>query len=970
MVHSPLSRRALLLAGSCCSSLLALALPSAAFAQTTTDQQDPNAPPTPGEPNAPQPPAAPGTQASTEDESGAIVVTGIRRSLQNSIQIKRNSASVVEAVSAEEIGKLPDASIAESIARLPGIAAQRVKGRAEIVSIRGFSPDFTTVLLNGRQQASSGFNRAVEFDQYPSELMASVVVYKTPDASIAGMGLAGTVDLRTIRPLEYGKRAIAVNLRGQLDESGGRNRDFSKYGGRGSLSYIDQTSDGTLGWMVSYSHLDAPSHIDETKNWFYGEDGGAQTLMGDEIRASNSRDIRDGITGTLEWKPSDIVHSVLDLYYSRFKQDNTTRGAEWFSSAWVDGVTYTNVQVEDHGGVPFQVAAHVSNVVPQLRWNDNKRTDHLFSAGLNNDFRLAEHTHLFADLSYSSNKRDEKDTEIFGGYSCCSRPLESDGRTPTGRVFDSYDRSIPTDDFLHDTNFTLDYADAGQVSLGDRAAWNGYGSEGHIKSPHIKETLGSGDLSLRQDFDGTGIGNFFSSAEVGLDYTHRHKGKRVDELDLFLKNGRLQSLIDPQFLTGPTSLDFSGNMDVLGVKVTELVNSGNYYDVVSLENSDHFDKSWDIKEDILTWKAKANIDSGDLHGNVGLQVVQQKQKSSGLRINTAVSPIELINVDEGAKYTDVLPSLNLFYDINNRNRIRLAAAKVMARPRMDDMRANLVPGFNGSVCEIIEPPNQPCGPGVEVHPWSAGGGNPQLEPWRAKELDIGYEWYGGKASYFSVHGFYMWLDNYIYTQVIPADFTGITPPPEDLARLQGSCNGCTISPIGSLSAPANGKGGWIGGVEVSGSFEFGRLARFLDGFGATGSISYTDYKLEKAAKDQLANNVLPGFSKWVYDATGYYEKNGFQARASWRHRSKYEGEVIALFANLDHPLTQPDEQVDAQVGYTFQPGSRFNGLGVLLQVSNVLNSPYRTYYFVSGVPTLERFEKYGRSWLFGASYHF
>ena len=88
--------------------------------------------------------------------------------------------------------------------------------------------------------------------------MGSVVVYKTPDASISGMGLAGTVDLRTIRPLEYGKRAIAVNLRGQLDEGGGRNHDFSKYGWRGSASYIDQNESGTLGWMMSYAHLDAP----------------------------------------------------------------------------------------------------------------------------------------------------------------------------------------------------------------------------------------------------------------------------------------------------------------------------------------------------------------------------------------------------------------------------------------------------------------------------------------------------------------------------------------------------------------------------------------------------------------------------------------------------------------------------------------------------------------------------------------
>ena len=966
--RAPCSRRALLLAGGCCSSLLALALPAPAFAQTT-DQPAPTDQPVatgPGDVNT-QPPA----------DKDAIVVTGIRRSLQDSINIKRRERGTVEAVSAEEIGKLPDVSIAESIARLPGIAAQRVAGRAQIVSIRGFSPDFTTVLLNGRQQASSGFNRAVEFDQYPSELMGSVVVYKTPDASISGMGLSGTVDLRTIRPLEYGKRAIAVNLRGQLDEDGGRNADYSKYGGRGSISYIDQNESGTLGWMVSYAHLDSPSHTNHTKNWFYGDYGnGVQTLSGDEIRAINSRDIRDGITGSLEWKPSDAVHSVLDLYYSRFKQKTTTRGAEWFSSAWVDGVTYSNVQTETRDGVVFDVADHVggtpgdpnTGVVPQLRWDDNRRVDHLFSAGLNNDFRLAERTHLLADLSYSSNKRDETDIEIFGGYGCCSAP---DNGTPTGRVFDEYDRVIPANGFLRDTNFGLDYADASQVSLGDRAAWGGYGSEGHIKSPHIKETLASGDLTLRQDFEGgSGIGRFFSSVEAGLDYTHRHKQKTVTELDLFLKNGRLQSLIDPQFLTGPTSLGFSGNMDILGVKVTDLVNNGGYYDVVQLEDSNHFDKAWDIKEDILTFKAKANIDSGDLHGNVGVQVVRQKQDSTGLRINTAVSPIELINVDEGATYTDVLPSLNLYYDLDRHNRLRFALAKVMARPRMDDMRANLVPSFDGGACSGPARQNlPPCGPGVTVNPWSANGGNPKLEPWRAKELDVGYEWYGGRASYFSVHGFYMWLDNYIYNQPIAVDFTGLTPPPTDLANLLLQCAGCTISNIGTLTAPANGQGGWIRGVEVSGAFEFGRLAHVLDGFGAAASVSYTDYKLKQAAANGIGS-VLPGFSKWVYDATGYYEKNGFQLRVSYRHRSAFKGEIVSLFSNLGFPVIGADNQMDAQIGYTFQKGSRLDGLGIVLQVSNVLDSPYRTFYDVNGVQTLETFEKYGRSWLLGASYHF
>lgn len=886
---------------------------------------------------------------------GAIVVTGIRRSLQDSIQIKRNSASVVEAVSAEEIGKLPDVSIAESIARLPGVAAQRVAGRAEIISIRGFSPDFSTVLLNGRQQASSGYNRAVEFDQYPSELLGSVVVYKTPDASIVGQGLAGTVDLRTIRPLEYGKRAIALNLRGEYNEGGGRNHDFSKYGWRGSASYIDQNSSGTLGWMIGYAHLDSPGHTDHTKNWFYDNysgllpDGSPYILSGQEAIATNSRDIRDGLMGTLEWKPSDAVHSVLDLYYSRFKQHTVNRGAEWFSDAWADGVTYSNLQTVTRDGTPFAVSGHVDNVVPILMYQDNKRTDHLFSGGWNNDFKVAEGTHLLTDLSYSSNKRDETYIEAYGGYGV--GPFQT-------RTFDSYNFKIPADNFPQFTGFGLNYADANQVSLGDRAPWGGWGHDGLKKSPHIKETLSSGDLTLKQDLD-TG---FFSSLEVGFNYTHRHKHKSVGELDLFLKNNRQEVLVDPQYLTDPVSLSFAGMGDVLGIDIAKALPA--YYDTVQLQDSNHFDKSWDIKEDISTMKVKANIDSGNLHGNAGVQIVEQKQRSTGLRINTAVTPIQLLQVTDGATYTDVLPSLNLYYDLDSHNRLRFAAAKVMARPRMDDMRANMVPNFNGSVCIGVVPA---CAPDTVVHPWSAEGGNPKLQPWRAKEVDVGYEWYGGKASYFALHGFYMWLDNYIYDQALTADFSDLTPPPGQLSQIPP---GVVVSPIGQLTAPANGKGGWVRGVEASGAVEFGRFARFLDGFGATGSLSYTTYKLKPAAINGIGG-VLPGFSKWVYDLMGYYEKNGFQVRAAYRHRSAFKGEVVSLFTNLGFPLIQPDSQLDAQVGYTFQPGSRLNGLGILLQVSNVLNSPYRTYYTVgpNKVPTLEEVNKYGRSWMLGFSYH-
>jgi len=958
------SSRALLLAG---TSLLLLA-PSAAFAQETppppaepqaVDQTQPTDPATqpedstqPGNVNA-QPPA----------DEGAIVVTGIRRSLQDSINIKKRERGVVEAVSAEEIGKLPDVSVAESIARLPGLTAQRVGGRAQIVSIRGFSPDFTTVLLNGRQQASSGFNRAVEFDQYPSELLSSVVVYKSPDASISGMGLAGTVDLRTLRPLDYGKRQITINARGTLDEDGGRNDDMSKWGWRGTLSYIDQNADGTLGWSIGYAHLNAPSHTDHTKNWYYDNyagllpDGTPYVLSGGEARAFNRKDVRDGIMGTLEWKPSDRVHTVVDLYYSRFKQHEVMHGAEWWSAAWGDGVTYDITDTATHGGFEFATKGHVggtpgdpnTGIVPQLRNDDNKRTDKLFSVALNNEWAVNDRLKLITDLSYSSNKRDETYIETYAGYGV--GPLRT-------RTFDEFDFDLPANGWPQWTNWNLDYADANQVSLGDRGdVWGGWGHDGLHKSPHIKETLVGADGTLRYETEGV-----FSSIEAGLNYTHRHKDKTVDEIDLFLKNNREQVLVDPRYLEDPTSLGFAGMFDTINVRIADALDT--YYDRVQLQDANHYDKSWDIKEDILTFKAKANIDYGDLHGNLGIQIVRQDQNSRGLRINATDPnvPIELIEADEGATYTDVLPSANLYYDITNQHRLRFVLARVMARPRMDDMRANMTPQFSGSVCSD---PLNPCVPGQDVHPWSASGGNPKLKPWLAEELDLAYEWYGGAATYFSLNGFYMWLDNYIYNQSLPVDFTGLTPPPAELANIPSFV---VISNIGQVDAPANGQGGWIRGIEVSGALEFSKLTHALDGFGVQGSVSYTDYKLEPDASDHIP--VLPGFSKWVYNITGYYEKNGFQARASYRYRSKFQGEVVSLFANLGHPQILADKQLDAQIGYTFQTGS-LKDLGLTLQVTNLLDSPYRTTSpAAGGVQMLEIYEKYGRTWLLGASYHF
>ena len=156
-----------------------------------------------------------------EGELQEVVVTGIRHSIETSIAAKRESTSIVEVVSAEDIGKLPDTSIADSIARLPGLAAQRIEGRPAAISIRGLSEDYAGALLNGRQVVSSSEGRSAEYDQFPSELVNQVIVYKTVDAGVVGQGLSGTIDIRPLMPLSLNRRQMALSARAEKNSNGG-----------------------------------------------------------------------------------------------------------------------------------------------------------------------------------------------------------------------------------------------------------------------------------------------------------------------------------------------------------------------------------------------------------------------------------------------------------------------------------------------------------------------------------------------------------------------------------------------------------------------------------------------------------------------------------------------------------------------------------------------------------------------------
>ncbi|MFC4656760.1 TonB-dependent receptor [Rheinheimera marina] len=875
-----------------------------------------------------------------EEQVEVISVQGIRRSMETTIDIKKNEIGVVEAVSAEDIGKLPDQSIAESLTRLPGLAGQRVNGRVQVISIRGLAPDFSTTTLNGRQQASAGDNRAVEYDQYPSELINGAVVYKTSDVAIAGMGLSGTVDLRTIRPLAYGEQAVVFNLRGEKSSFDQMHPEVSADGWRGSASYIDQFADDTVGLAIGFAHMDTPTQVKHYKAWEWNtvdqalagtENDEALGLVGQEVTAVARSQVRDGLMAVLEYKPNDQVHSIIDAYYSKFEQDEVMRGAMWFTNQWTgDGMEFLNPTFANFGGTEVVQSGTATNLRPVLRNDNNRRDDELKALGWNTQFKLDRWT-LEADLSYSGSERDEMVLETYAGLA------------PSGS-FDSIQFNLQPYGFPTYTPAT-DYTDVSKVQLSDPAPWGGWGHDGSIRYPHVKESVKAVELSGRYDLTDGMLGKHFSSFDIGANYTERSKNKLVDDNDLFLKNDRTPVSIDPSLLVSPTSLAFAGIPGVISYDILKTVDR--YYDIEPILDTNRWNKAWSVDEEVLTSFVRLNLDTElfgrPLKGNIGTQFVQTDQLSSGFLASdyNPDDPATLTQVESGASYNDVLPALNLGLEVLDDQFIRLGLGKTMARPRMDEMRANITAGVS-----------------VDSRRWSGSSGNPQLEPWRAKAVDLTYEVYLEGTSYVALGAFYKKLDSYIYTQNFDFDFS----------NAPNNSNIEPVSPIGNMSRPANGQGGNIRGLELSMSLDLGQFYQPLDGFGFIGSQSWADSDIRPDGPS--SGNKLPGLSDRVRDLTFYYEKDGFSARLNSRYRSEFRGEVVQLFATRGYTEVLADKQVDAQLSYSFQEGDLY-GLTVLFQVNNLTNSPYTTRLSTlqeNGGHFPEVYEEYGRQFLFGVSY--
>ena len=916
----------------------------------------------------------PGDQDVDEDTgaaAGEIVVSGYREALETSINLKRESPVIAEAFSSEDIGKLPDVSIAETLGRLPGLAVQRINGRAQSLSVRGLGPDYSTSLLNGRELVSSGDNRAVEYDQYPAELINQGIVYKTPYAGLIGQGLAGTVDLRTIRPLAAGERIISLGGRLEFNEDGSLNPDLDGWGYRATGTYVDQFAGDTLGIALGLALQSSPSQVERFNAWGYPEisegdvtggvapagSEGTMVLGGMKPFAKSVDLDRLGAFGTIEWEPTADINTSVDLFYADYRERIPMRGIEFpLYPGW--GATDTITSVGNAGG--FADGVTYDGVQPVVRNDYDRKDTETFAAGWNTKYENDD-VLLNLDISYSMADRRLQQIESYSGFGYGANPADPS---------DTISYVLSDGKFPYRFTNVADYSDTNTIVLTDPRGWGG--GRNIVQGGFINDTTTKDELwTGRFEVVGKVQSPFIKQLVLGAAYSDRTKKRDITQNFLSFAGGTSTDPNDPgairetpipedALLDPIDSLGFLGFGPQVAYDPFALIDNGTYL-LTSVEGSDlPYPGDWKVSEKVWTGYVRADLDamlgSIPMTGNIGGQLVFTDQSSSGFNSPGGIGAVQ-VPVTDGDTYADFLPSASLNFEVGLDTTVRLAAARTLARPRMDQLNAST----NASIATSPQPPLGSI--------FSASGGNPQLRPYMADSVDLSFEHYfaGGKG-YIAIAGYYKWLDDFVNPNAVSAirDFSYLVPTltPEQQAIVENTTT------LGFVSGPDNTADGSIRGIEASAAIPFEIFTTALEGFGFQTSVAYTDSKLD--VTDTISGSSfesdVPGLSKWVVNSTAFFEKSGFEARLSHRYRSSYLAEFIGISATRQFRQTYAESIFDGQIGYRFEDGS-LEGLSLTLQALNLTDEPFISYQSEDKAQVID-YERYGRTYLVGASYRF
>ena len=970
---------------------LALGLTSAsAFAQETL----------------PAPTGQDGAQAATapapdqQDTSPDIVVTGFRGSLENALRIKQSSAGVVDAISAQDIADFPDANLADSLQRVPGISIERDGGEGRAITVRGLGGDFSRTRFNGLEAISAttgstlgaGINRGRTFDYsvFASELFSQVVVNKTQSAEVDEGSLGATVDLTTGRPFD--KPGFQAALSGQAAYYTANDKWSPRIAGLIS----DTFADDRIGVLFSfawnkrsvqedaYSNTSLADFTDLNNGFCPVVPGSSVTpvnpLVGtaphasqcipapganpgsspDAYNAINQPNVfiarlpgygrflndqeRLGLTGAIQLKPTDHMLITIDLAYSRFDQKKTDLATNPISLNRGNGSPPAGTP-----WTPAQLAGRPNMKIRDVEINDAGEV--VYGLFDDTDFGVTNSFDESSTYFWQANAKIEQDVGDRGKLTVLYGQSRSYFDNPYSRLvtFSRFDG----DGFVFDARDNpktpiLDYG----FDATDPANWqyaNGYDNIRQFRS-----TVDNQFKTLKVDFQ--------YELNDALTFKTGIAGKRFKFASTREQRIASQNLIPP-LPAGMTMADISKVVTVDGISIPdgstnsfvvpdlfkimqtfnvdcECVNQFGDFRMGSVGTGSQGDNRSVIEQDVSPYAQldyKFDLANGMVvRGNAGVRYAHTDQSSTGY-----VGAGVLTRVNRS--YDNWLPAVNLAVDVTPKLTARLAYAKAMSRPSL----GFLTPG--GAI-------------GTAQIPFTATVGNPYLKPYLADNYDVSVEWYFQQGAVLSAAYFHKDISNFVQQITTTMGYSDAGLPLSLLSPTQDPNTPTNITTY------RNTAGGKIDGFEISYQQPFTFLPGFLKHFGAI--LNYThiksniSYVLTTSASGPTMQAPLINVSPNSANATLYYEDDKFSIRGSLAYRDEYL-RIIPVRAGLaDTAGAYSSTNIDASASYKLT-----DRLTLTVDAINLTNQP-TSYWDGEDRRDQQVYSSTGRQFFFGARYKF
>lgn len=821
------------------------------------------------------------TQGSGSEET--VVVVGRRAGLASAQAIRQERIEIVDSVVADDINKLPDINVTEALQRVTGVQILRDRGEGAGVAIRGLTQMETT--LNGREIFTAGTGRNLDFADIPAEMVSGIDVYKTSSANQIEGGIGGTIDLRTRRPFDFAGREIVVSGRSIYGDLVNRSKpQFSLL-----ASNRWQFGGGEFGALINLAYQERAWREDQknTGNPVARNDlvAGRTVVAPNGTSETTSVGERKRTAGTvvLQWRPSDALEFYAEGSYAEFKtfQDSYQINAFPLSPA-----------------SPTFVAGSPS----------------VFSG--TNDLRSITWTNTpLSVLTFARDTVDwTKQAAVGGSWTDKALIISSDvsyTESYNSLFFSNLTLSGTAANFRHDLSSDPPRTRVSGTDLGNPASFQITGIN-YVFRPF------NGDLTTaRLDAEYELFGKFIESISAGVRYAKRGATNAPGQVVASAVLSGISAESRPDLVQdnpyaffdgeGTHIRDFVvGNPDLarnpaalrrsLGI-TAPIPASGNPLSV------------WNIDEETQAAYAMSKFDAKrmgmPLDGNLGLRIVRTREVVSGsqsIPTSGAVSPIKI-----GSTYTDVLPSLNLRYRLNQGLHLRAAASKSITRPNFDQLSPSLVLTPNA------------VNPAQNI----GSAGNPELKPVRADNVDLAVEKYFNRTTSAYVTGFWKKVDGFVTTVSNPEFHDGA---------------------FYQVSRPQNSASADIKGFEVGYQQFYDFLPGWLSGLGLQANYTYIDSEtLDSALGEKVP---LQNLSKHSYNLVGMYEKGKLSVRIAYNWRDKFLSGVANIVGVGALPIyTKAYGWLDASATYRFS--SKFS---VAIEGTNLLHTIRSSYYGVETRP--------------------